>query len=188
LIGERGPDNVSLRQIAEAAGVAHGLVTHYFGTYAALVRQVLTAENDRIEERVRERIQAEDGVPTAAGIMDVLFDTLADERYLRLFVWAEMHADYQGAARPELVDMIDAIEAGIRAALAGRPAPSRARIETVALTGLAAAYGFAIGGRSWLAGLGHDPDDAAHRERFRAELAAMLGAHMVEESGLESAG
>jgi AcrR family transcriptional regulator len=188
LIGERGPDNVSLRQIAEAAGVAHGLVTHYFGTYAALVRQVLTAENDRIEERVRERIQAEDGVPTAAGIMDVLFDTLADERYLRLFVWAEMHADYQGAARPELVDMIDAIEGGIRAALAGRPAPSRARIETVALTGLAAAYGFAIGGRSWLAGLGHDPDDAAHRERFRAELAAMLGAHMVEESGLESAG
>ncbi|MEV4175792.1 TetR family transcriptional regulator [Nonomuraea sp. NPDC049709] len=114
LIRERGPDNVSLRQIAEAAGVAHGLVTHYFGTYAALVREVLRAENDRIEERIRERIRAEQGVPTAAGIMEVLFGTLADERYLRLFVWAEMHADYRGAARPELVELIDAIEAGIR--------------------------------------------------------------------------
>ncbi|AWS49147.1 TetR/AcrR family transcriptional regulator [Streptosporangium sp. 'caverna'] len=188
LIRERGPDNVSLRQIAEAAGVAHGLVTHYFGTYAALVREVLTAENDRIEERVREQIRAERDVPTAAGIMGVLFGTLADERYLRLFVWAEMHADYRGAARPELVELIDAIEAGIRAALAGRPVPSRSRIEAVALIGLSAAYGFAIGGQSWLAGMGHDPDDPAHEAAFRGQLATMLGAYMVEESGLEPAG
>ncbi|MFI6882422.1 helix-turn-helix domain-containing protein, partial [Streptosporangium canum] len=55
LIIERGPDNVSLRQIAEAAGVAHGLVSHYFGTYGALVKEVLRVENDRIEARVRER-------------------------------------------------------------------------------------------------------------------------------------
>ncbi|MDP9840921.1 TetR/AcrR family transcriptional regulator [Streptosporangium lutulentum] len=188
LVGERGPDDVSLRQIAEAAGVAHGLVTHYFGTYAALVREVLTAENDRIEERVRERIRAEQGVPTAAGIMGVLFDTLADERYLRLFVWAQMHADYRGAARPELVELIDAIEAGIRAALAGRPVPSRSRIEAVALVGLSAAYGFAIGGQSWLAGMGHDPGDPAHEAEFRVQLATMLGVYMVEESGLEPAG
>ena len=188
LIRERGPDNVSLRQIAEAAGVAHGLVTHYFGTYAALVREVLRAENDRIEARIRERIRAEQGVPTAAGITEVLFGTLADERYLRLFVWAEMHADYRGAARPELVELIDAIEAGIRDALAGGPVPSRSRIETVALIGVSAAYGFAIGGRSWLAGMGHDPDDPAYASEFRVQLAAMMGAHMVEESGLEPAG
>ncbi|MEV5499290.1 hypothetical protein AB0M50_28195 [Nonomuraea fuscirosea] len=60
---------------------------------------MLRVENERIEARVRDRIRAEDGVPTAAGIMDVLFATLADERYLRLFVWAEIHADYQGDAR-----------------------------------------------------------------------------------------
>ncbi|WP_235854973.1 TetR/AcrR family transcriptional regulator [Nonomuraea aridisoli] len=185
LIRERGPDNVSLRQIAEAAGVAHGLVSHYFGTYAALVREVLRVENDRIEERVRDRIRAENGVPLAAGIMDVVFETLADERYLRLFVWAEMHTDYRGAARPELVELIDTIEAGIRAALPGRPVPGRSRIEAVVLVGLSAAYGFAIGGRSWLAGMGHDPDDPVHEAEFRVQLARMLGAHMVEESGLE---
>jgi AcrR family transcriptional regulator len=188
LIRERGPDNVSLRQIAEAAGVAHGLVSHYFGTYAVLVREVLRAENERIEARVRERIQDEDGVPIAAGIMDVVFDTLADERYLRLFVWTEMHADYRGAVRPELVELVDTMEAGIREALAGRPVPSRSRIEAVVLVGLSAAYGFAIGGRSWLAGLGHDPDDPAREAEFRDQLARMMGAHMVEESGLEPAG
>ncbi|MGW5686175.1 TetR/AcrR family transcriptional regulator [Nonomuraea sp. NPDC003754] len=187
LIEERGPDNVRLRQVAEAAGVAHGLVTHYFGTYAALVREVLMAEEARIQQRIHERIRAEEGVPTAAGIMGVLFDTLADERYLRLFVWAEMHADYQGAVRPDLRQLIDAIEAGIRSALAGRLAPSRARVEAVALMGVSAAYGFAIGKRSWLAGMGHDPDDPAHEREFRAQLTAMLAAHMVEESGLEPA-
>jgi AcrR family transcriptional regulator len=188
LIRQRGPDNVSLRQIAEAAGVAHGLVSHYFGSYAALVREVLRVENDRIEARVRERIRAEGGVPLAADIMDVVFDTLADERYLRLFVWAEMHADYRGATRPALVELVDTMETGIRDALGGRPVPGRARIEAVVLIGLSAAYGFAIGGRSWLAGLGHDPDDPAHAAEFRVQLARMMGAHMVEESGVEESG
>lgn len=188
LIRQRGPDNVSLRQIAEAAGVAHGLVSHYFGSYAALVREVLRVENDRIEARVRERIRAEGGVPLAADIMDVVFDTLADERYLRLFVWAEMHADYRGATRPALVELVDTMEAGIRDALGGRPVPGRARIEAVVLIGLSAAYGFAIGGRSWLAGLGHDPDDPTHAAEFRVQLARMMGAHMVEESGVEESG
>lgn len=75
-------------------------MAHYFGTYAALVREVLRAENDRIEARVRERISADDGVPLAAGIMDVLFDILADERYLRLFVWTEMHMRLPGRRAP----------------------------------------------------------------------------------------
>ena len=29
---------MGLRRVAEAAGVSHGLVTHYFGTYGELVR------------------------------------------------------------------------------------------------------------------------------------------------------
>ncbi|MEV5499291.1 hypothetical protein AB0M50_28200 [Nonomuraea fuscirosea] len=51
--------------------------------------------------------------------------------------------------------------------------------------GLSAAYGFAIGGRSWLAGLGHGPDPT-HQAEFRLQLTRMLGAHMVEESASEA--
>jgi AcrR family transcriptional regulator len=36
------PDAVGLREIAVAAGVSHGLVTHYFATYENLVAAVLS--------------------------------------------------------------------------------------------------------------------------------------------------
>jgi AcrR family transcriptional regulator len=41
LFAERGPGSVSVRQIAEAAGVNHGLVHHYFGSKDGLVTAVL---------------------------------------------------------------------------------------------------------------------------------------------------
>ncbi|WP_069772133.1 helix-turn-helix domain-containing protein [Streptomyces sp. LUP30] len=40
LIARHGPDGVGLRRVAEAVGISHGLVTHCFGTYSALVRAV----------------------------------------------------------------------------------------------------------------------------------------------------
>jgi len=41
LFAERGPSAVSVRQIAEAAGVNHGLVHHYFGSKDGLITAVL---------------------------------------------------------------------------------------------------------------------------------------------------
>lgn len=184
LIAERGPDGVGLRLVAEAVGVRHGLVTHYFGTYAELVREVLRRENDRLRERVRDQLHADAGVPMAAGMMRVLFETLADERYVRLFAWAELHAGYPAMAGPGLRELVDAMEAGIHAALAGRPVPGRPRIELVVMLGLSAAYGYAIGGRTWLTGLGRDPADPVHDATFRAQLTTLLSTYMTEESGL----
>jgi AcrR family transcriptional regulator len=184
LIAERGPDGVGLRLIAEAVGVRHGLVTHYFGTYAQLVREVLRRENERLRDRVRDQISADSGVPTAVGMMGVLFETLADERYVRLFAWAGLHANYPSMSGPGLRELVDAMETGIHTALAGRPVPSRARIEAVVLLGLSAAYGYSIGHRSWLAGLGYDPDDPAHDARFRTQVTTLLSSFMTGSSGL----
>jgi AcrR family transcriptional regulator len=186
LIAERGPDGVGLRLVAEAVGVRHGLVTHYFGTYGQLVREVLSRENQRLRDRVRDQIRADAGRPTSAGMVRVLFETLADERYVRLFAWAELHAEYPAMPGTGLRELADTMETGIRAALAGRPVPSRARIEAVLLIGLSAAYGYAIGGRSWLAGLGHDPAHPAHDAAFQAQVAQVLSTYMAEESGLTS--
>lgn len=183
LIAERGPDGAGLRQVAEAVGVTHGLVTHYFGTYGTLVREVLRRENALLRDRVRERITAEAGVPTAKGMMSVLFDALADERYVRLFAWAELHADL-GMADQGLRELVDAMERGIRAALPGDEVPGRDRIEAVVLLGLSASYGYAIGGRSWLSALGHDPADPGHAAAFRTGLTTVLAGYMTEESGL----
>lgn len=41
LFAERGPSAVTVRQIAEQAGVNHGLVHHYFGSKDALLADVL---------------------------------------------------------------------------------------------------------------------------------------------------
>jgi AcrR family transcriptional regulator len=56
---ERGYSQLSLRPIAEAAGVGMGHIHYHFGTKQNLVLAVLAAENDRLLERQRQ-MYAED--------------------------------------------------------------------------------------------------------------------------------
>jgi AcrR family transcriptional regulator len=183
LIARHGPDAVGLRRVADAAGVSHALVSHYFGTYGELVRVVLQRENERQRERVRQRMRADHGVPYAAGMTEVLFETLADERYVRLFTWSSLHGYPTGGASAGLSELVDAIAAGIALVLPQAERPGRARVEEVVLLALSAAYGFALGKRSWLAGLGHDPQDPAQETAFRAALSGVLARHLVNGEG-----
>jgi TetR/AcrR family transcriptional regulator, repressor for neighboring sulfatase len=54
LFAERGPENVSIRQIAQAAGVEQDLVLHYFGSKDGLVNAVL----DRSATDIRAAVVA----------------------------------------------------------------------------------------------------------------------------------
>jgi AcrR family transcriptional regulator len=179
LIARHGPDGVGLRRVADAVGVTHGLVTHYFGTYRALVRAVLFRENERQRERVRERMRADNGVPYAEGMTKVLFATLTDERYVRLWTWSQLHSDDLDTSSANLAELVDAIEHGVRVVLPEPHRPDRARIEAVVLLALSSSYGYALGRRSWLAGLGHDPDEPSHDEAFRAALSSVLATHLA---------
>jgi len=60
LFAERGPSAVSVRQVAEAAVVNHGLVHHYFGSKDGLIRAVLDqlADEAKIEIDADERSAA----------------------------------------------------------------------------------------------------------------------------------
>lgn len=51
---ETGPNDVSVRAIAERAGVNHGLVHHYFGSKAGLVHAVVEHMSKRITEAMGE--------------------------------------------------------------------------------------------------------------------------------------
>lgn len=55
LFEEVGPNAVSVRAIAERAGVNHGLVHHYFGSKAGLVQAVLERLADESAAAIRER-------------------------------------------------------------------------------------------------------------------------------------
>ncbi|MFF8380249.1 TetR/AcrR family transcriptional regulator [Streptomyces sp. NPDC015661] len=181
LVARHGPDGVGLRRVAEAAGVTHGLVTHYFGTYRALVRAVLERENERKRELVRERMRADGSVPYASGMTEVLFEILADERYVRLWTWSQLHGldDEDAPDSPtNLSRLVDAIEEGVRSVLPPPEGPDRARIETVVLLAMSGAYGYALGRRYWLTDLGHDPDRPEHDAAFRTALSSVLAAHL----------
>ncbi|GAA2801611.1 TetR/AcrR family transcriptional regulator [Streptomyces showdoensis] len=181
LIARHGPDGVGLRRVAEAVGVTHGLVTHYFGTYAALVRAVLQRESERKRERVRERLRADGSVPYADGMTRVLFEILGDERYVRLWAWTQLH-DAEAARAPDspthLSRLVDAVEAGVRTVLPAPDGPDRERIEMVVLLALSGAYGYALGRRHWLTDLGHDPDEPGRDDAYRAALSSALAAYL----------
>jgi AcrR family transcriptional regulator len=55
LFAERGPRAVSVREVADAAGVNHGLVHHYFGSKAGLVTAVLDHLAAEATDEINER-------------------------------------------------------------------------------------------------------------------------------------
>lgn len=188
LIARHGPDGVGLRQVAEAIGVTHGLVTHYFGTYRALARAVLARENAGHHERIREQIRADAGVPHADAVIQVLLEALTDEHYVRLWAWSTLHAeDIETTATGNLRELVDAMQAGLRAVLPEPQVPKRDRIESTVLLGLSAAYGYTLGKRVWLAELGHHPADLDADAAFREVLASAVAAQLTRsESGTGS--
>ena len=84
----RSPDEVSVRELAERAGVSHALVHHYFGPKRELLRAVL--------ERSAETIDA-----------DVDWTTSAEDVAVRTFESALEHPDY---VRAILRNSIDGLE------------------------------------------------------------------------------
>jgi AcrR family transcriptional regulator len=179
LIAERGPDAVTLRDVAEAVGVTPGLVTHYFGTYAELVRAVLRRQNALTRERIRRELEAGERVPDADTLIGILFEALSDPRRIRLFAWAQLRGVLWTRSTRGLRDFVDALEKAFRRTLAAKDVPPRCRIEMVVLLALAATHGYAVGKQAWLSGLGLGPATAERDEAFRLALTAVLRDHMA---------
>jgi len=78
LLAERGPNAVTVRMIAERAGVNHGLVHHYFGSKQGLVRAVMAD----IAERGRVSLERGGGVPLVVSDPD--FASLTSRVFARI--------------------------------------------------------------------------------------------------------
>lgn len=57
LLAEVGPGTLSVRQIAERAGVNHALAHRHFGTKDEIVRQALRAQSTAIADEIRSTAQ-----------------------------------------------------------------------------------------------------------------------------------
>lgn len=79
LIGERGVDAVSMREIAEAAGVPIAFLYDYFADRNALLWTLLADPLERFEQTYLERIAAAESVDALTAAAVAGFDAIAAE-------------------------------------------------------------------------------------------------------------
>lgn len=177
LLAEHGPAAVKLKDVAKAAGVSHGLVTHYFGTVDALVEAALEDHLRTMRARLMERLAESDG--TVEAFVDELFESIAHPLYGRLLLWSMM------TGRLTSPDGLPARDQGLRKAADMFEAWAEARGEKVdrealvqtLLIGLSAALGYVLGRDALWAALDEEPTQERDAQ-VRARLAEGLRAAM----------
>jgi TetR/AcrR family transcriptional regulator, repressor for neighboring sulfatase len=170
VFGDHLPDAVGLREVAAAAKVSHGLVTHYFGTYDGLVAAVI----DRRLEAARVTAFAHLAEMTfssdEAPLLTVLIDLVKDRTLVRLVVWSLLTD--RGTAfigNGQLGRLVDGLAARL-AATGTRIA--RARLELAAMVALSTVVGWAVLGDTMDQAFGRE--SPVEHELLRTELIRML--------------
>jgi AcrR family transcriptional regulator len=171
LLASQGPETVGLAAVAREVGVTHGLVTHYFGTFAGLVREVFVRRNRLAAAALLEQLVAAREQGRVEGLARFAIDFVTDPVRARLFLWLRFNDPGGGTGQGAnmLRVLIDAIERELPGLIGDRQPPPREVIEDMVLLTLAAGHGYAIGKRPWLRGLGREDDEAAD-EAFRRML------------------
>ena len=179
LLVDQGPDRVGLQAVARAAGVSHALVTHYFGTYETLVREVLLRRTRLMAEEFRRRLM-ESGAPLSASqLLESFASAIQEKGQGRLMAWALLSGRGEHTPLGQFQGLrlvADALEfqVGQLAAEQGQPPPSREALEMTMLVGLCASQWYVLARTQLLSGLGRPPDDAQADAQFRAVLSGML--------------
>lgn len=171
------PDSVGLREIADEAGVSHGLVTHYFHTYDALVETALERRVSRARETAFA-VLAEASVATGGDempLLTVLLTLSEDLALVRLLGWTvlsgrELSPLFKPGALGRLIDGITA-----RLSQTGAKAP-RDRIEFVTTTAISTVVGWTLAGRLLMRATGqpHPVNNPDARRELRRMLQAYL--------------
>jgi TetR/AcrR family transcriptional regulator, repressor for neighboring sulfatase len=170
------PDAVGLREIADAAGVSHGLVTHYFETYEGLVAAVISRRLDAARSAAFAHLAQMTFAADEAPLLSVLVDLLEDRTLVRLAIWSLLTGRGPSLLGPagQLGRLIDGMAA--RLAAVGTPI-RRDRLELAAMVALSTITGWAVLGDTMDRALGRStPLD---RSVLRTELQRMLRAYAL---------
>jgi len=148
LLAAKGPDAVGLKDVAAAAGVSHALVSHYFGTYDALVEATLESQSNALRyDLIRRMMTADDEGPEAW--IEQLFEAIGNPLYGRLIAWAILsgrleHEDFFPRREQGMRDVANALEGRYRGELGTLPF-SRDDLEFALLLVMAASFGYSLG-------------------------------------------
>ncbi len=156
IAAERGLDQVSVRQVAAAAGVAIGTVQHYFPTKDAMLTAAFTEVVRRIRERVAATVLGPDVRRNLAAVLRELLP-LDDHRAAEVRVQVAFAA--RAATSPALAevqgvilrDVTDAIATAFTLAGHGTTTAGRARVQArVALATVDGLALHAVSSGGWL--------------------------------------
>jgi AcrR family transcriptional regulator len=176
VFADRGPDAAGLKDVARAAGVSHALVSHYFGSFEALVEATLARRVARLRGDLLDDI-----VATGDGNADAILDrvaALAEDRVtIRLAGWAFLtgraqREDFFSAKQRGLRTVVDVIAAK-RGASTEHAAEAREDVEIAVVSALTLILGFGLAKDAVLSGLGYAPGSAA-AARFEAKYRARV--------------
>jgi len=94
LFSQRGVNEVSLRELARAAGVTPAMVHYYFGDKQGLYEALLERALSRVLARVREIVAAErEDLEEIADLLRVVIGALSSERWIPSLIIREVIAD-----------------------------------------------------------------------------------------------
>ncbi len=174
------PDVVGLKEVAAEAGVSHALITHYFGTYDALVEATL----ERRFNRVREEL-----VPVVLGLVSEQGDARAilqahrkaiakaasEPATVRLATWAFL------SGRAAAADFFPHRVQGLKLlanALAARSSAPREDLELLLVASFALSVVWTCGRRVFAGALGRKPSRELD-ELFDHKIDDLLGAYLT---------
>lgn len=187
LFVERGPDAVTMQDVATRAQISRPLALHYFERYEELVRAVLRRRNARLGQEVLGALLRAEGPLETEALLRALTTALGDPAHARLLTWAALSGEASRLAVAKnagLTRVVDAIEARVERGRASRKRPSkrsvtRGQIEDSMLLSAAAVLGFATCRSLLLPAFGHADDEASAR-RFERALRAWLVQPLLE--------
>jgi len=176
VLASRGPDAATLKDVAREAGVSHALVTHYFGTYAALVEETMARRVLALRSTITKEVLAGGEPLSVHGVLRSLGRAFLEPANMRLIAWALLSgrmqsADFFPARIQGLRMMVDVLEARI-ATEVGAPVP-RADVEFLVTASIAALHGYAFGRGALAGALGKVPSADADEE-FITRLGDMI--------------
>jgi TetR/AcrR family transcriptional regulator, repressor for neighboring sulfatase len=179
LLQEYGPGQDGLKDVAQAAGVTHGLVGHYFGSIETLIEKAFEESIVSLRQNLVERIVKASNEPPSQWIT-TLFDTIEQPEYFRVAAWAALshRTDRQDFFARRLQGLrlgIDALENYLKTTNSSNV--SRLDIECYAVFILSTTFGYAIGRDVLWASAGITLDETyenAFRERFQSIVKTFL--------------
>ncbi|MDV3126494.1 TetR/AcrR family transcriptional regulator [Mycobacterium sp. 21AC1] len=106
LVGEIGPDNVTLAGVGQRAGYSRGLATHHFGSKAALMQRLVEAVTSQFRDAMAEQSQPDSPIDQLWQLIDFYFAVVSDLHPVnraRLALWADAVASPSEDIKPQML-------------------------------------------------------------------------------------